>query len=393
MSVELTAYLSLLGWLVPTLLGLTWHFADALVWALPVRRPVHRTRITGLQRLVPAASAQAQERVTAVLTRNRTTRRPGVLMLEWDTAQEGARMAQLGPVLSQTRRTVTRAVQWQEGPLHVGQAVRPSTLGLGAPSSLGLPYQEVGVPAPHGEMPAWLVRGGPAPGAPQTDWVILTHSYKGLRQDALRILPTFAQLGLTSLTITYRNAHGAPRTPQGVYRLSAEEWEDLEAAVRYAQAHGARRIVLMGFSMGAGITLAFLRYSALAASISGVILDSPPLEWRSLIRHFARRYYLRPLAGFVEWLTVLKSGQDFDAVDHHSVMHLFSTPMLLFHGSADRTVPVTHAERLAQARPDLVEYHRIEGGEHLRPWNIDPEHYQSMLKRFVQRVLPDVRET
>ena len=210
-----------------------------------------------------------------------------------------------------------------------------------------------------------------------------------MRQDALRILPAFARLGLSSLTITYRNAHGAPRTPQGVYRLSAEEWEDLEAAVRFAQVQGARRLLLMGFSMGGGITLAFLRYSALAPLISGVVLDSPPLEWRSLIRHFARRYYMRPFARLVEQLTVLKSGQDFDAVDHLSVMDRFQTPMLLFHGSADRTVPVAHVERFAHARPDIVEYHRVEGAEHVRPWNMDPERYEQALTRFVQRVLAD----
>ncbi|MFC5846845.1 alpha/beta hydrolase [Deinococcus petrolearius] len=390
MSLQITLVLTLLGLLVPTVAGLIWHFADALVWALPVRRRVPRTRIVGLE-VPPAPSAPEAEKVEITLTRNATTRRPGVLSLEWDDPQGHTFLAQLGPVTAQTRRTVTRRVEWQDGPLRVGQVVRPSTLGLGTPHSRGLAYREVGVPALHGEMPAWLVPASrdTATGGTTADWVILTHSYKGLRQDALRVLPTFAQLGLTSLTITYRNAHGAPRTPAGVYRLSAEEWEDLEAAVRYAKAQGARRIILMGFSMGASITLAFLRYSALASAVSGVILDSPPLEWRSLIRHFARRYHLRPLAGVVEWLTVVKSGQDFDAVDHHSVMHQFSTPMLLFHGSADRTVPVAHAERLAQARPDLVEYHRVEGAEHLRPWNMDPNHYEAMLRRFVQRIVPE----
>ncbi|WP_216322692.1 hypothetical protein [Deinococcus aestuarii] len=46
--------------------------------------------------------------------------------------------------------------------------------------------------------------------------MIVTHGNKGTRQNALRILPTFARLGLSSLTITDRNAHGAPRTQQGV---------------------------------------------------------------------------------------------------------------------------------------------------------------------------------
>ncbi|WP_234009300.1 alpha/beta hydrolase [Deinococcus sp. NW-56] len=389
----LTLILLLFGMIGTVVLSVGWYFADALVWAPPVRRRIPATRVLGLQgdQQAPdldARTAQAQApRLT--LTRNPATTRPGVLGLEWDGPAGRQAFAQLGPVLAQTRRTVTRAVQWQEAALAVGQEVRPSTVGLGTPASRGLKYQDVLVPAEHGPMPAWLVPGGPDGEVAGTDWVIVTHGYKGLRQDALRILPAFARLGLSSLTITYRNAHGAPRTPQGVYRLSAEEWEDLEAAVRFAQVQGARRLLLMGFSMGGGITLAFLRYSALAPLISGVVLDSPPLEWRSLIRHFARRYYMRPFARLVEQLTVLKSGQDFDAVDHLSVMDRFQTPMLLFHGSADRTVPVAHVERFAHARPDIVEYHRVEGAEHVRPWNMDPERYEQALTRFVQRVLAD----
>nr|WP_244977312.1 alpha/beta fold hydrolase [Deinococcus humi] len=370
-----------------------WYFADALVWASPVRRRIPSTRILGLQgeqpltpesrRITPHSSPAPQ----VILTRNAATTRPGVLDLEWDDLDGVPRFAQLGPVLTRTRRTVTRAVRWQQAALTVGHAVRPTTVGLGTPASRGLAYQDVLVPAPHGAMPAWLVPGGAGGAVADTDWIIVTHGYRGLRQDALRVLPTFARLGLSSLTITYRNAHGAPRTPQGVYKLSAEEWEDLESAVQFAQAHGARRIVLMGFSMGGGITLAFLRYSALAPRIAGVVLDSPPLEWRSLIRHFARRYYVRPFARLVEYLTVLKSGQDFDAIDHHSVMDQFQTPMLLFHGSTDRTVPVAHVERFAHARPDIVEYHRVEGAEHIRPWNMNPEWYEATLARFLRRVL------
>ncbi|MBB6018190.1 alpha/beta hydrolase [Deinococcus radiopugnans] len=384
----LTLVLLILGLVGTAALSVGWYFADALVWASPVRRRIPNTRILGLsgeQPLTPG-SGPPTPAPQVTLTRNAATIHPGVLGLEWDDPDDVPRFAQLGPVLTQTRRTVTRTVQWQEAGLTVGQAVRPTTVGLGTPASRGLAYQDVLVPAPHGPMPAWLVPAGPDGGV-DTDWVIVTHGYRGLRQDALRVLPTFARLGLSSLTITYRNAHGAPRTPQGVYRLSAEEWEDLEAAVQFAQAHGARQIVLMGFSMGGGITLAFLRYSALASRITAAVLDSPPLEWRSLIRHFARRYYVRPFARLVEYLTVLKSGQDFDAIDHHSVMDQFQTPMLLFHGSADRTVPVAHVERFAHARPDIVEYHRVEGAEHIRIWNMNPEWYEATLARFLRRVL------
>ncbi|WP_216322690.1 hypothetical protein [Deinococcus aestuarii] len=103
-----------------------------------------------------------------------------------------------------------------------------------------------------------------------------------------------------------------------------------------------------------------------------MVLDAPPLEWRSLIRHDARRDRLLPLAGTVAWSTVLKSGQELDATDPHSVMDRFTTPMLL-HGGADRLMRVAHVERLAPAGPDTVEDHRVEGAAHVRPWNIGPE--------------------
>ncbi|MFK7604055.1 hypothetical protein ACI3L1_17795 [Deinococcus sp. SM5_A1] len=225
----------LLGLVGAAVLSVGWYFADALVWASPVRRRIPSTRILGIQGepLLDAETGLPTPAPWLALTRNLATTRPGVLGLEWDDLAGRLFFAQLGPVLTQTRRTVVRAVQWQGAALAVGQAVRPSTVGLGTPASRGLSYEDVVVPAPHGAMPAWLVPGGPD-GAVDTDWVIVTHGYRGLRQDALRVLPTFARLGLSSLTITYRNAHGAPRTPQGVYRLSAEEWEDLEAAVRFA---------------------------------------------------------------------------------------------------------------------------------------------------------------
>lgn len=366
------------------LLAVGWHYADGLVHVRPVRRPLFPTRVSRVE-----TGPDGTTLVT--LTRTPSTLRAGVLRLEWD-APGGVQFAQLGPLLSEDRATVTRAVQEADSPLRVGQWVRASTIGLGTPGRRGLPHLDVTLPAEHGPMPSWLIpaEGNTVEGAAGTDWIIVTHGYGGLRQDALRILPTLKRLGLTSLTITYRNAEGAPRTPQRVHRLSAEEWQDLQGAVEYAQRHGARRILLYGFSMGGSISLAFLRYSPLASRVSGVLLDSPALEWRSLITHHAVRYRVpipMVLSRIVAWLTVVKSKQDFDAVDHLSVMDTFRAPMLLIHGSADKTVPVGQVETFAHARPDIVEYHRFEGGEHVRPWNIDPARYEGVVEGFVRRAL------
>lgn len=360
------AALAALGVGVLGLLGSAWRFSDALVRAKPVRR------------IVKAARVLAHGEGQVKLTRTAEDMRPGVLGLVWPEGH-----ALLGPACRITRKTVTRPVLRLKGTLPVGARVRPTSFVYsGTPTALGLDVQDVTVPAPVGEMPAWLV-----PGERQDAWVILVHGYNGLREDALRVLPLFRRLGLPSLTITFRNAHGAPRTPDGYYRLGAAEWEDLEAAVGYAQAHGARQVLLFGFSMGGNIVLSFLRRSSLAPLVVGAILDSPALEWRSLLRHHARRLHIPWAAGPLERATVFRSKQDFAAVDHLSVADTFTTPMLVFHGTADITVPVEQSDALSTARPDLVEYVRAEGAEHIRVWNVDPEGYEGAVAGFVERVL------
>lgn len=358
--------------------GAGWYYADGLVKARPVRRPITPTWLLAL--------THDGTETLARLTRNGTTTSPGVLTLNWDEESGGAL---LGPVMETGTTWVTRQVLRGGLSLQPGQMVRPSTSGLGNPAGRGLVFDNLMLEGEHGPLPAWFVPGSAdADFDPAHDWVIIMHGYQGLRQDALRYLPTYHELGLSSLVVTYRNAHGAGRTPEGVYKLSADEWEDLEVAVRHAQAQGARRIILMGLSMGGSITLAFMRRSSLASEISGVILDSPALEWRELIRHHAVRYHLPLfLAPIVERLTTFKGGTDFDAVDHLQHASIYNLPMLIFHGSADNTVPVRQLDELARTRPDLIEYVRVEGAEHMRTWNIDPENYERHVRQYVRLML------
>ncbi|WP_161882382.1 alpha/beta hydrolase [Deinococcus alpinitundrae] len=360
-------------------LGTGWYFADELVKAKPVRRPIPRTRVL-------AVSREGSETLIR-LTRNLITARPGVITLDWDDEDGGSL---LGPVAEGGSDWVTRPLLRGGLYLHPGLTVRPSSMGLGTPKARGLIYDNLVLDGEHGPLPAWFVPGqdGVPSANPAEDWVIIMHGYQGLRQDALRYLPAYHAYGLSSLVVTYRNAHGAGRTPQGVYRLSADEWEDLEVAVKYAREHGAKRIVLMGLSMGGSITLAFMRRSKLARHINGVILDSPALEWRELIKHHAVRFHLPVfLAPIVARLTTLKSGQDFDAVDHFQHAHVYDLHMLIFHGSDDNTVPVVQLDRLFEARPDLIEYVRVEGGQHLRNWNMDIEAYERHLRQYLGRML------
>ena len=78
-------------------------------------------------------------------------------------------------------------------------------------------------------------------------------------------------------------------------------------------------------------------------------------------------------------------------MDQLAAASKFTLPMLLFHGTRDRTIPVRQSDKLAALRPDLVEYHRVEGAKHIRCWNISPKEYDGALLRFIEKVLLGVK--
>ncbi len=262
----------------------------------------------------------------------------------------------------------------------------------GTPAQLGVEYEDTAVSTPLGEMPAWHI---PPISDERDAIVIVVHGHGGQRSQALRMLPALRRTGAGSLFVTFRNAYGAPRTETGYHTLGDEEAEDVLSALTWAKKAGYRRAVLYGFSMGGNIALSVLRdrFQPFPIPIRGVMLDCPVLDWRATIRWQGQRYGMPPLvarhmATFVQYVVTRRSGQDFDAVDQIRAAPNFKVPILLWHGTRDRTIPVQQADALAAARPDLVEYHRVDGAGHIRVWNIDPQKYDTALEAFVRRVLP-----
>ena len=247
----------------------------------------------------------------------------------------------------------------------------------------GIEYREVGVPAALGTFPAWLT-----PGVTDT-WAILVHGKGAERTECLRILPMFAELGHSTLTITYRNDAGAPASPGGYYQFGADEWEDLEAAAEYALAAGASELILAGYSMGGAIVLSFLHHSAVADRVKGVILDSPALDFEELLDDQATQQVpvgepLRgALTGLAKFVAAQRFGIDFRAMDYLERVDALSVPVLLLHGSDDTRVPVWLSDRLAAARPDIVQYVVFDGAIHVGSWNQDRARYEHAVRGFL----------
>jgi alpha-beta hydrolase superfamily lysophospholipase len=57
-------------------------------------------------------------------------------------------------------------------------------------------------------------------------------------------------------------------------------------------------------------------------------------------------------------------------------------PILLLHSTADTVVPVTSSQRLAQARPDLVDYVEFTRARHTRLWNVDRDSWETAVDEW-----------
>ncbi len=213
--------------------------------------------------------------------------------------------------------------------------------------------------------------------------MIFVHGRGATRRTALRVLPTVTHLGFPSLDITYRNDLGLPRRADGIYNLGATEWVDLDAAARWALGHGADRLVLVGWSMGGEIVSQFMHSSPLEDRVAGLILDAPMLNWDATISLGGDR---AGVPGFMTWvgeeISSHRIGIDFSAVDPVKRAHEFHVPILLFHGTADTTVPIASSRAFATALPRLVAFVQT-GAGHVESWNVGPRRYDAAVRSFL----------
>lgn len=202
-----------------------------------------------------------------------------------------------------------------------------------------------------------------------------------MRAECLRAVPVLHAAGLPNLVVSYRNDGEAPRSRAGAYALGAAEWRDVDAAISYALRHGADDVILMGWSMGGAVSLQATVNSANRERIVGLILESPVVDWRTVLRFQARETGVRgPLPdlamGALEVpLTARLSGADdaisFDRLDMVARAEELDLPILILHSDDDGFVPADASHALQHARPDLVTMPPFTVARHTKLWNYD----------------------
>jgi pimeloyl-ACP methyl ester carboxylesterase len=342
-----------------------------------VRLVVGRVVLPGRERWTPVLAVGTG---SITLPLSNETRSEGTFGL-WhgagaDAGRTVAGHTVVGPVLDvdEVRGTVRRAVLDTVGAPPA--EVRWTGHMLRDPSVLGTPWNEVDIPTALGPAPAWQISppatgaaGAVLPAGPAASrtWAVHVHGIRTTRVTALRTVPAVTALGWTSLVPAFRGDGEAPSdTPAS--HLGAREWPDVEAALDHAVAHGAERLVLVGWSMGATITRELLVHSAHRARIAGIVLVAPALDWATTVQTAAARSGLpgpvvRLALGSMATpglcrLVGLRSPVDVRALSWvrdptaPPLDHL--PPTLVVHSPGDPTVPFRLSEQFAAQHPGTV---------------------------------------
>ncbi|MGO1319256.1 MAG: alpha/beta hydrolase family protein [Galactobacter sp.] len=329
--------------------------------------------------------------MTITLQLSPDTTVPGVYSF-WFDADRGH--ARLGDVVDRDTASVTREVlSVDRGDLTQARRGRMGGSVYLTPSDLGLEYQDVDVPVSAGKAPAWLI-----PGTTRADtWAIMIHGRGARRVETLRGVPTAHEAGMTTLCVSYRNDGEAPDVNNGRYGLGATEWRDIDSAIRYAIEHGARDLVLFGWSMGGAIALQVANLSQHRTRVLGLVLDGPAVNWFDILDHQAKVNHVPYISGRLgTWLlthplgkriTGLTAPIDLRSLDWVGRAEEIRVPTLILHSADDDFVPHSSSAELAQKNPVAVTLETFHTAGHVGEWNIDPERWERVTKDWLAGVL------
>ena len=156
-------------------------------------------------------------------------------------------------------------------------------------------------------------------------------------------------------------ASGGRTTEAGIYEAGALAYHALASRPGVDR----ERIYVYGRSLGSAVATR----TAADYPTSGLILESPLTSARDMA---ARSYRIFP-----RFLVRLQ-------LDNLATIRRVRCPVLVFHGTADRLVPMEMGRRVAAAAPGPAEFVMIEGAGHNETYDVGWRAYRDKLAAFVR---------
>ncbi|WP_169252437.1 alpha/beta hydrolase [Brevibacterium sp. 'Marine'] len=265
------------------------------------------------------------------------------------------------------------------------------------PIAAGVNFEDIEIRSDAGSLPAWLLPTDHP--EPQDTWAILIHGRASTRAEGLRAAPVLNTLGVPAIAMSYRNDAEVRVETTSRYGLGDTEWIDVDAAIDFAVSHGAKNIVLFGWSMGGAIALQAASRGRNRRFVTSLVLDGPVVDWVNVLDGQAKKNLLpTPIAKLTlemitqPWarpITGLETPLDLDRMDWVTRAAELDVPVLLIHSDDDEFVPSGPSHALAGVRRDLVTMPSYSKAHHTKEWNIDPVRWEDDVANFLEaKILP-----
>jgi hypothetical protein len=229
-------------------------------------------------------------------------------------------------------------------------------------------FVAAGNPAPADQkVQIWWMPAAEA-GAPTL--LYLHGTFRNLYHNHPKML-AIREAGFSVLGVEYRGwGESTPVVPseQSIYADAEAGWREL---VRLQPDPGRR--VIFGHSLGGGVAVELAARKAAEQGYGGLILESTFTSLPDVAG--TASVVVVPLA----WL----SGQHFDS---QSKIGSVRTPVLMMHGTADKTVPYELGRRLFEVAGEPKTFVEFAGGSHSQLHKEAADRYRSTLADFAARL-------
>ena len=255
------------------------------------------------------------------------------------------------------------------------------------PGRHGIVYQDVAFASPLDGVPlrGWYM-ASPHPTSRTIVIVPGIDNNRLVSGIALRLAPGLLAAGFDVLTFDLR---GEAESGGDSISFGAREQFDVLGAVVEAQAHGARRVGVLGFSLGGASSILA---AARSQDIAAIVVDSTFADWTETLTRALRDadHLPAPAVAYGLALYRLLSGTDpSDASPVRVVGAIAPRPILIIQGTADQTVPVSDSERLLSAAgAGTAARWLVPGGRHNESYFVDEREYLARVTTFFAAAMP-----
>jgi pimeloyl-ACP methyl ester carboxylesterase len=215
---------------------------------------------------------------------------------------------------------------------------------------------------PHRIQLWWL----PHPDANAPTLLYFHGTFRNLFQNSRKI-EALRDAGFAVLAVDYRGwGLSTPITPseQTILKDADVAWTELQR-----REPRASQRVIYGHSMGSGVAVDLASRLRAPQDFGGVILESAITSFTDVARE----------AGLLARLAASFNNERFASIEKITSVH---APLLMIHGSADKTIPMHLGEKLFAAANPPKTWLTLEGGNHSNLDSVDPDSYQAALKNF-----------